>query len=68
MSEDLNRSILKIDDGLSNMLTNSLNSMSSQLVTLSGKFVEDYRPLTDRLRDIVEISKNISLPQENKPD
>ena len=27
MSEDLNSSILKIDDGLSNMLTNSLNSV-----------------------------------------
>ena len=43
MSEDLNSSILKIDVGLNNMLTNSLNSMSSQLVTLSGKFVEDYQ-------------------------
>ena len=67
MSEDLNSSILKIDDGLSNMLTNSLNSMSSQLVTLSGKFVEDYMPLTNRLREIVEISKNIQVEKNNQP-
>ena len=35
MSKDLNDSIMKIDAGLENMLTNSLNSLSGQLVTLT---------------------------------
>ena len=63
MSEDLNSSIIKIDDQLSSMLTNSLNSMSSQLVTLSGQFVKDYQPLTNRLREIVNIASTIQPPQ-----
>jgi len=66
MSEDLNSSIMKIDGSLSNMLTNSLNSMSSQLVTLSGKFVTDYAPLTNRLREIVEISRDVQTSQRNQ--
>jgi hypothetical protein len=31
--------------------------MGQQLASLSEKFVRDYTPLTDRLREIVNISK-----------
>ncbi len=64
MSDDLNSNILKIDEQLGNALTNSLNSMSSQLATLSNQFVSDYQPLTDRLRDIVRIASEIQNPPE----
>jgi len=59
MADKLNQSILDIDAGLGNALTNSLNSMSSQLGTLSNQFVKDYMPLTERLREVVQISSGI---------
>ena len=65
MSKDLNDSIMKIDAGLENMLTNSLNSLSGQLVTLTTKFVTDYGPLTERLREVVRISQNIQNNPQN---
>ena len=47
------------------MLTNSLNSLSGQLVTLTTKFVTDYGPLTERLREVVRISQNIQNNPQN---
>ena len=63
---NLNKSILDIDAGLENALTNSLNSISSQLGTLSNQFVKDYMPLTERLRDIVQIASDIQQPSEDQ--
>jgi hypothetical protein len=66
MSQDLNDSIMKIDSGLENMLTNSLNSMSSQLVSLTNRFTEDYQPLTENLRNVVRIAQNIQTEAQNQ--
>ena len=38
-------------------LKESLNSLGTQLATLSEKFVKDYTPLTERLREVVRISQ-----------
>ena len=48
-----------LDKALSEELERSLESLARQLTALSGKFVEDYTPLTDRLRRIVEISERV---------
>ena len=79
MVEDLNTHYIKImseryeatseqlknlDEELGNELTKALESMGSQLTSLSsrggggGGFVEDYEPLTKRLRDILQMTKH----------
>ncbi len=45
-----------LDKALENALTESINSMGDQLASLSSKFVEDYGPLTERLREVVRLA------------
>lgn len=49
--------VLVLDRALSEELQKSLESLGKQLSALSEKFVADYRPLTDKLREIVQISR-----------
>lgn len=51
--------ITTLDKGLEKELTRSLESLSHQLASLSAKFVEDYTPLTEKLRDIVRIASSV---------
>jgi len=53
--------IRNLDKQLQEELTKSLESLGSQLASLSAKFVSDYSPLTDKLRSIVEMSKRITV-------
>ena len=55
------RQIQSLDEALQDELTKSIESLGSQLTSLSGKFVEDYSPLTDKLREVVQIANG--LPQ-----
>lgn len=48
-----------LDKALENALTESINSMGNQLASLSTKFVEDYGPLTSRLREVVRIADGL---------
>ncbi|QIN31439.1 hypothetical protein [Legionella longbeachae] len=50
--------VLALDKELEKGLTDSLTSLGKQLASLSEKFVSDYLPLTERLRDIVRLAKN----------
>jgi hypothetical protein len=49
--------ISKLDVALESELTRSLASLGRQLTALSSRFVEDYGPLTDRLRLLVQASR-----------
>lgn len=51
--------VLALDKGLQTELNNSLSTLGSQLASLSEKFVSDYSPLTDRLREVVRLSEKI---------
>lgn len=51
--------IEEIDKGLEEELGKALNSLAGSLASLSGKFVEDYLPLTERLKDVVRMSERI---------
>ena len=51
----------KLDEELGKELRKSLTMLGSQLTSLSEKFVEDYEPLTERLREIVTIAGNLPL-------
>ncbi len=47
-----------LNSALEKELTKSLSSLGSQLASLSQKFVNDYGPLTEKLREVVLISQN----------
>jgi len=55
----IKESVTALDKGLEQELTRSLESLSHQLASLSAKFVEDYTPLTERLREIVRLSSTL---------
>jgi chromosome segregation ATPase len=52
-------SLEQIKSGMEKVLNDSLTSLAGQLASLSNKFVEDYTPLTDKLREVVHLSKRI---------
>jgi hypothetical protein len=49
--------VLVLDKALSEELQKSLESLGRQLAALSEKFVSDYMPLTNRLREIVQLGR-----------
>ncbi len=57
MSEDTNKQIVALDTALERELTKSIESLGRQLTALSQKFVEDYTPLTDRLRNVLNLAR-----------
>lgn len=59
IGERITDQVSALDDALSKELQQSLQSLSRQLVSLSNRFVEDYEPLTERLRDVVQIAQRI---------
>lgn len=51
--------VATLDAALAEELKKSLESLGRQLAALSEKFVSDYGPLTDRLRDLVRASERV---------
>jgi chromosome segregation ATPase len=58
-SQTVQKFIEGIDEGLEMELSKAMNIISSNLGSLSAKFVEDYMPLTERLREIVRLPERI---------
>lgn len=54
--DKIRQSVVALDTGLQEELTKSLETLGRQLASLSEKFVADYTPLTERLRDVVRIA------------
>ena len=52
--------IAKMDLALERELTKSISTLAIQLTALSKQFVDDYGPLTDRLRDIIRMPRALS--------
>lgn len=65
MDKQLKQQIDNLEKALEVELTKSLNSLGSQLASLSSKFVNDYTPLTNELRKVVELSKKINSKENN---
>lgn len=63
-SEEITRlsreQISSIEKSLETELTKSLDSFAGAMVALSSKFTSDYTPLTDKLRDIINIAQRIN--------
>jgi len=47
----------RLDEAMEKELTQALQTFGYQLTALSEKFVNDYMPLTDRLREILQIAE-----------
>ncbi len=57
--ERTNEQVVKLDQAMSEELTKALESFGKQLTSLSQTFVRDYSPLTERLKEVVEIAKRL---------
>jgi DNA repair exonuclease SbcCD ATPase subunit len=55
----LEESVQELDRMLGEELSKSLESLGNQLATLSSRFVEDYQPLTESLREVVQLSRRL---------
>lgn len=55
----LDQSVEELDRMLGEELSKSLQSLGNQLATLSRRFVEDYQPLTESLREVVQMSRRL---------
>lgn len=51
--------LVRMDAALEHELTHALQTFGSQLAALSEKFVSDYTPLTDKLRDLVKLAEQL---------
>ena len=60
----ISEQIQALERALEKALGDSLNSFGGQLISLSEKFVDDYSPLTDKLRQVVQIASR--LPDQFK--
>lgn len=58
-ADRITKQVAELDSALGKELEQSLQSLSRQLGSLSSKFVQDYSPLTDRLREIVQMANKI---------
>jgi hypothetical protein len=58
--EIVRQSVVTLDKGLQDELNKSLETLGRQLASLSEKFVSDYGPLTDRLREVVRLAEKTS--------
>ena len=65
-TDNLNGQIKKLDDAMQEELSRVMKIMSDRLVSLSNKFVEDYTPLTERLKQIVDIAKESNKKLSDK--
>ncbi|MDR0711618.1 MAG: MotA/TolQ/ExbB proton channel family protein [Prevotellaceae bacterium] len=51
-----------LDRGIQKEMNTALETLGKQLASLSNRFVDDYTPLTDKLRQIVQMTNTISQP------
>jgi len=63
-AKTLAKQVEALDKGLQDELIKSLNLLGSQLSSLSYKFVEDYKPLTEKLRDLILLAEKIKKEKE----
>jgi hypothetical protein len=57
-ADRITKQIKTLDEQLGEELNKSLRTLGSQLASLSSKFVQDYTPLTDQLKNLIQIAGN----------
>jgi DNA anti-recombination protein RmuC len=58
--------VAKLESSLENELNRSLQALGNQLASLSTKFVSDYSPLTDKLREIVRLADTVVTESKDR--
>jgi len=58
VADNMEGTIMQIDDALRQELEKSLQSLGSQLATLSKRFVDDYADLTNRMQQVVNMAES----------
>jgi ribosomal 50S subunit-associated protein YjgA (DUF615 family) len=64
MSSKTQKQMEILDESMEKQLNLALQTFGYQLTALSEKFVNDYIPLTDRLRDLVTLAEQAKAKQE----
>ncbi|WP_341936581.1 hypothetical protein [Marinimicrobium sp. C2-29] len=58
----------QLDQALESELTKALTTFGYQMTSLSEKFVNDYAPLTDKLRALIQVAEQSSRVQDKAHD
>lgn len=61
VNSSIEKQFKELDEALSKELTKALEALGNQLASVSNKFVQDYIPLTNKLRDVVHIANKFEL-------
>lgn len=56
-----NDELKRYNENIANAFNDNLIQFSQQLVQISDRFAEDYIPLAEKLKEVVEISKNLKV-------
>ena len=64
LNERLEEQIVAVNNNMQEVQKEAIQSMGSSLTSLSQKFVDDYTPLTEKLKETVRIAKNIDIDNE----
>ncbi|RZO86340.1 MAG: hypothetical protein EVA65_05290 [Oceanococcus sp.] len=59
IAERIEEQVIRVDHAMDDELKRALTTFGQQLAALSEKFVEDYTPLTNRLREVVGIAREM---------
>ncbi|MGJ8670210.1 MAG: hypothetical protein ACSHXK_12030 [Oceanococcus sp.] len=59
IAERIEAQVIRVDRAMDDELRKALITFGQQLSALSEKFVEDYTPLTNRLREVVNIAREV---------
>ena len=59
-SQHVDKYLKKLEDNLQETLTESLDVLVVKLASLSNRFAEDYTPLANKLREIVQIAESVN--------
>lgn len=63
--DNLAKQITNLDDTMKEELKRAIEVMGGHLASLSNKFVQDYGPLTDKLRQVVELANGSGYRRSN---
>ena len=59
LSAHTKEQVVALDTALSEELTKSIRTLGEHLTALSRRFVEDYMPLTESLRSVVQMARGV---------
>jgi len=65
IAEKVERQVAVLDDSMEEELNKALQSFGMQLTALSEKFVSDYSPLTQKLKDVVKLAEEIKSTESS---